>query len=1150
MNATKRLDRYGLAAVDAEFDTAMKLKFLEHTMTPRRDFDACLAAVRTVALCATLVLGACGGGGSGSAAVPPPMLAATAAFAAPATAAANAVVAFNASGSAASDGSALQYFWDFGNGQHGSGATIARMFASAGARSITLTVIDGAGRSASVTKTVTVAAPPAAASQVTVEGVVKTLAGTALDGVSASVVGTATSSVTDALGKVHLSVGTNVPLTLKLSKAGYSDQYVRLTLPAGAGSDAAFDAVMRVRDAALTLADAAAGGSLSGRDGALITLPPNALVTLAGAPASGAVQVAVTPVDVTQPFAAGFPGSFDGLTSAGVATPIVSLGVVEYALAAGGQPLQLAAGKTATIELPVYGTRRIDGTLVVAGDSVPLWSLDEATAVWVQEGIGTIVASAGSPSGLAMRATVSHFSWWNSDVGFDPYGPQPKCVADTSIGIPGGANAFATATICNMLAEFDPVAPTGAATGRARAAAVTLSPRVVGFSRRSSVPIAGGVTVQVPAGVNMRLTAGALNGTWTGQKVVNGAAFVEAEEVILMRPVATTGGGAEAIVPPFDATRTLAVGQVALYTFSGTASRFARITASQGVGSTLTGRVRLLRGATALASADFSTQAGQIVLSLPANDTYTVEVTPLTNAPGAYRLQVELLGGLLSEALALPFDIVKAVPSFTAYRGSFNVAAPGAASFFFQRQVGIGNARVLAPDGTALLSVLGNPLVNTESSVIALPVAGTYTLEIAPAGGLASRDRIIAQATSWAPAAPALDGAIAGTMLVDLVADRNNKLVVGYARQLVNGVGQAAGVALSLRRWTGTAWEAVTTDLTIAQPCNRPDLGVAFAFDSNNDPVVAYGNDNNVIGGGNTWVTARRYSAGAWQALGANDGKLPQTSAFGGACTDPPRLAPGANAALAIAYRSDNNVVLQKFNGAAWVAITDAAADTFAAQNSNFDLASDSTGRLHFVLTGAAFSGVPTRVRRLSTASTPAWEALGANGGVLPQTNTVGLNSPQIRFDAAGIPAIGVGASIGNLSGGTSGLAIYHFDGTSWSSPGGFQADANGRVQTNGADVGFALLGSDAFMSWRNVDAASNFSVPVVQKGSVTGAMTAIGGGRGELAQYAPNDLSQPFVYTTRLLAVGGEVYLALLVNPTGSQSIAQSVTLLRKVAD
>ena len=81
---------------------------------------------------------------------------------------------------------------------------------------------------------------------------------------------------------------------------------------------------------------------------------------------------AITPVDVTQPAAGGFPGSFDGIQPDGSITPIVSFGVSEYVLTAAGQPLQLASGQTATIEVPIYGAQKLDGSVLAAGDSTPL----------------------------------------------------------------------------------------------------------------------------------------------------------------------------------------------------------------------------------------------------------------------------------------------------------------------------------------------------------------------------------------------------------------------------------------------------------------------------------------------------------------------------------------------------------------------------------------------------------------------------------------------------------------------------------------------------------------------------------------------------------------------------------------------------------
>ena len=52
-----------------------------------------------------------------------------------------AAVGFDASASRAGDGSTLQYVWDFGDGQRGGGARIAHVYANAGARTVTLTVI-------------------------------------------------------------------------------------------------------------------------------------------------------------------------------------------------------------------------------------------------------------------------------------------------------------------------------------------------------------------------------------------------------------------------------------------------------------------------------------------------------------------------------------------------------------------------------------------------------------------------------------------------------------------------------------------------------------------------------------------------------------------------------------------------------------------------------------------------------------------------------------------------------------------------------------------------------------------------------------------------------------------------------------------------
>ncbi len=845
-------------------------------------------SVRTLTLVLSIALAGCKSdspsGGTGP--IPPtpptpPVVTGipTASFTVAAAANAFDPVTFDATASTSTDGSALQYVWDFGNGQRGGGKTITRSFGAGGTRSVTLTVFDGANRSAAVSKSIAISPPPPPVSTLNAQGIVKALDGTALSGVTISQVAGTSSSIglTDSSGKARLLVGTGSPVMLRFTKAGYADQLLNLTLPATTGSDAAFEVSMRTRDAALTLPDAAAGGSLTGRDGALLSLPPNALVTGAGAAVTGAVQIAITPVDVTQDAAGGFPGGFTGLAQNGIATPIVSFGTTEYVLTSGGQRVQVAPGKSATIELPLYATKRLNGALLAVGDTTPLWSLDESTGAWVQEGTGTVVASTNSPSGLALRAAVTHFSWWNSDVGFDPYGPKPKCVYDTDSGVPGGNDTFATATICNMLAQIDPSSggPSPrviSATARARStvANAAVDPRIAGFAARFSVPLAGGVIIPVPSNVNVLFKATALNGTWGGSTIVNGPFRGEAEALIRMRPLFTAAGPTpEAIALPFDGTRALAPLQpVALFTFTGVASSFARVQVQPVTGSGLTGRLRLLQGTTVLGLATLVNGAAQFTVAVNANTSYTIEV--IGDNAAAFRLQVSLLGGVQSEALALPVSITRTVAPFFTYNGTLTVTAPTTLAFARIVQGGQAAVRVLAANGAVLLDSVNFPDAARSASVT-LPAAGAYIIEIRPrVVGSAATVALTAEQTLWSQIAPALTNASTpggGLEIADALADRNGKVVVAYTERVGNSS------RLKLQRWTGTAWDAVAPDLVITQACSGSGNVTAVAFDNANNPVVLSGNGN--FPSESTFVSARRFSGGAWQALGPNNGTLP-----------------------------------------------------------------------------------------------------------------------------------------------------------------------------------------------------------------------------------------------------------------------------------
>jgi PKD repeat protein len=70
----------------------------------------------------------------------------------------NVKIFFDASSSTDSDGQIVSYSWKLSDGDSGSGVTISRAFSAAGTYSVTLTVTDDRGDSASITKQVTVSA--------------------------------------------------------------------------------------------------------------------------------------------------------------------------------------------------------------------------------------------------------------------------------------------------------------------------------------------------------------------------------------------------------------------------------------------------------------------------------------------------------------------------------------------------------------------------------------------------------------------------------------------------------------------------------------------------------------------------------------------------------------------------------------------------------------------------------------------------------------------------------------------------------------------------------------------------------------------------------------------------------------------------------
>jgi PKD repeat protein len=705
-----------------------------------------------LAAAASLLLAACGGGGGGGeepAVTPPPPppaanRAPVASFTAAATAVAGDAVALDASSSTDADGDTLVYSWNFGDGIQGGGNRIAHVFATAGSYAVQLTVDDGKGGVNQIARTVTVTAPPAALAQVQTLAIVRGTDGALLQGVTVAVAGgtsTATAT-TNTQGRATLVTGTGVPTLLKFSKTGYADQFRNASLPASADSGY-LEVTMLQREAALTLADAAAGGTLTGKDGAKVTFPPGALVNAAGQPVSGPVQVNMTPVDVGANPAA-FPGRFAGLRSTGQQGLLLSYGTVEYVLTAAGSPVQLAPGKKATIEIPVYATLHRDGTPMKAGDTSPLWSLDERTGAWTEEGSGTVVV-ANTPSGFALRAEVQHFTWWNHD-DFDglPGKPKPKCLVDTNAD---GVLEDLTDTGHCWHAGTGPEQPpkVAASTGdrkhtlRAqRLADAASTRRIPAFTAWASTPTTGGQVLEIPANLDVTFRSSAKNGTLFGMAVVNLGAGVEQDLPILLRPVAINAG-TQAISLPYDANfRADTVGQVDRFTFTATAGATYQVTVAPLPGTTLAGTVQVLTvGGAQVNGGPFSAASGFAgTANATAAGTMTVVVTSTGNTPGAYSIKVTRLATGSTCASPQTLAVPQTLPDFQFPSGlicfNLQLATDDALEILSNQNINAqGTLKLISPSGQVSASdTYGTATFDGMLLRVAIAEAGTWRLEI------------------------------------------------------------------------------------------------------------------------------------------------------------------------------------------------------------------------------------------------------------------------------------------------------------------------------------------------------------------------------------------------------------------------------------
>lgn len=291
-------------------------------------------------------------------------------------------------------------------------------------------------------------------------------------------------ATTDSQGRAELEAMPGITAIIRAKGTGYATQVKRAALP---DDQISADIVMALKrlEAPITLTNVENGGSVTGVDGTFLGVPAGAIVDEQGNPVTGDIEVFLSPVDVSDERAfLSFPGEFEGIGEDGEQTLIATFGVADFTFSQDGSPVFLAEGQTADIRIPAYITNGLNGSPLAAGETIPLWFLDEETGLWQEEGAGTLASDSNSPSGFSLEAEVTHFSWWNIDV------KVPGTLAELTI------SCFTPQTPCNPqfssdLAVYFKQAET----------------ETPGFERRAIVRPAGVISGMIPANMLLEISA-------------------------------------------------------------------------------------------------------------------------------------------------------------------------------------------------------------------------------------------------------------------------------------------------------------------------------------------------------------------------------------------------------------------------------------------------------------------------------------------------------------------------------------------------------------------------------------------------------------------------------------------------------------------
>lgn len=328
----------------------------------------------------------------------------------------------------------VKWEWDFGDGGSSTDQNPSHTYTAAGTYTVKLVVTHDNGRAAEMVKPDYITVSDIAAGKTLLMGYATLPGGGALP-LATVKVGTLTQT-TDSTGHYAFEdLDPSAGMVVSFSKAGHTANAVVVNGIADGITTA--NATLKPLADPVAL-DAAAGGTVTDGLSNTVIFGENAFVTKSGRKSvAGTVDVSITPLDVTDADdLSAFPGNFlaVGAKKDGETVQLETFALADYTVTQDGEELDLAPGSSATIELALP-----DNTPLASGESVPLWSFDESTGLWVQEGSGQVVASARKAGTLVYQATITHLSWWNCDAPLS----EKNCVTGTVVDVTGAPVAGA-----------------------------------------------------------------------------------------------------------------------------------------------------------------------------------------------------------------------------------------------------------------------------------------------------------------------------------------------------------------------------------------------------------------------------------------------------------------------------------------------------------------------------------------------------------------------------------------------------------------------------------------------------------------------------------------------------------------------------------